>query len=167
MTNTTSIWESTYRQPSEDSINAELAQLRNQVASVNAKNTQLEGTIGTVETTLDARLDVLEPQPISLALANGWVNFGGGFNGATAVKQGRHVQLGGLISSGTTTANTIITTLPTGWRPPVTEMCACWCQNGVTRIDVDSGGNVRIAGETTTGGSPSIYLSLNLSFYTA
>jgi hypothetical protein len=149
MTNRVSVWEDNFRQPEDENITNELSRLSTQVATTNAKAV------------------ALEPVSTTLTLVNGWLNFGSAFASASAVRQGRLVQVVGLIRLGTTTAGTVLTTLPVGWRPSSNIVCTCWCQNGTARVDVNSTGQVVLGGELTAGANPATYLSLNLSFFTS
>lgn len=67
------------------------------------------------------------PQAVSidaLTLANSWVSYLGAYS-IQARKQHNQVQLNGLISSGTMTTGTVITTLPAGYRPGSTRWFSC------------------------------------------
>ena len=79
----------------------------------------------------------------SLTLQNSWVAFGGGFQSpqATLTAEGL-VVIEGLIKSGTTTANTTLTTLPSGYRPAAPQLFIVATSSGTCRIQVGSDGTV-------------------------
>ena len=85
-------------------------------------------------------------------LQNSWVNYGTAYQGAGYWKDKCGVvHLCGLIKSGTTTAETVIFTLPDGYRPQTSEKFFCVSANGICVIDVYGTGNVAIkTGASTT-----------------
>ena len=83
------------------------------------------------------------------AFANGWVNYGAGFNVAAFRKDpfGR-VHLRGMIKNGTVGAAAF--TLPAGYRPPVGELLDTNSTSAQGRIDVSSAGVVTVAAGAAT-----------------
>ena len=78
-------------------------------------------------------------------LQNGWANYGGGYESASYwIDDCGVVHLAGLIKSGTTSAETVIFTLPTGYRPQASEKFFCVSANAICVIDVYSSGAVAI-----------------------
>ena len=77
-------------------------------------------------------------------LLNGWVNFGGVETPAGYYKDtsGR-VHLRGFIKSGTAAADTVLFTLPIGYRPSVAINFAVVSNNAFGYIDILASGNVR------------------------
>ena len=61
MTNTNSVWEQAFRQPTDDNVTTELGRLSAQVASVNAKNVQIEGVNNTQQTQIDSKAPIVSP----------------------------------------------------------------------------------------------------------
>lgn len=96
---------------------------------------------------------------------NGWSDFGGGFQvGQYKKDRTGRVFLRGLIKPGTQTANTLLFTLPSGFRPPATMLYqATMDDTVVVRVDIASTGTVTKVTATTSLN----YLELNeLSFDT-
>ena len=96
-------------------------------------------------------------------LLNSWVNYGGNFTPASYWKDANGVvHLTGLIRNGTVAKDTVLFTLPAGYRPFNQEILTV--QNGdnaFRRIDILANGNVILGATTFTNG----WLSLaNLSF---
>eukprot|EP01083_Nonionella_stella_P014965 41907_1 len=80
-------------------------------------------------------------EEIELDLQNSWVNYGGSFATAKAFKMKDIVFLRGLVKSGS--ANSVIATLPQGWRPSATVVCAAAKDSNQTcRIDVRTNGGI-------------------------
>jgi len=78
-------------------------------------------------------------------LSNGWVNYGGAYEVASYWKDSCGVvHLAGMIKSGTTTAETVIFTLPDGYRPRTSEKFFTVSLNAICVIDVYSSGAVAI-----------------------
>lgn len=90
----------------------------------------------------------------ALTLQNGWQNFGGNF-GAPAVERtpDGQVRLHGAIRNGTTTLETLLFTLPAGFRPPAEVLvnCATLASPFVGQLRITAAGAVtlRIAGDAT------------------
>jgi hypothetical protein len=100
----------------------------------------------------------------NLVLQNSWVSYGSGYAAPQYTKASDGlVSLKGLIKSGTVTGDTILATLPAGFRPGARVLYNGISSNGTatySRIDIDSGGSIRI--ETGYNG----WLSLDgMSFY--
>ena len=90
-------------------------------------------------------------------LQNSWVNYGTAYQGAGYWKDKCGVvHLCGLIKSGTTTAETVIFTLPSGYRPAVSEKFFAVSMNAICVIDVYSSGAIAIK-----TGANSSWLSLS------
>lgn len=81
-------------------------------------------------------------------LLNSWVNFGGVYTEAAYRRNGDVVELRGTIKDGATTLDTVLFTLPTGFRPPARVIFMPWSANTgrVARIDVEADGDVIAAG---------------------
>ena len=80
---------------------------------------------------------------IAPTLLNGWVDFAGGFAAAGYRKTGRVVYIQGFIKSGTTTINTVLFTLPTGYRPAdELVFTTLTSPNALMRLDVLANGDV-------------------------
>lgn len=93
------------------------------------------------------------------SLGNSWVNFGSPYNNAGYYKdKSGRVHLRGLIKSGTTSAGTIIFTLPNGYQPAATELRhVIVSPEVIARIDIQTNGNVVIGANL----SSNAYLSLD------
>lgn len=78
-------------------------------------------------------------------LQNGWINYGAAYESATYWKDKCEVvHLAGMIKSGTTTAETVIFTLPEGYRPRTSEKFFVVSLNAICVIDIYSNGAVAI-----------------------
>lgn len=97
----------------------------------------------------------------SLTLQNSWVAYGGIYASPQYTKGADGlVSLKGFIKNGTTTAGTIIATLPAGYRPIGKVLAEAYCDSFYARIDVDTTGNITIYNGTNG------WLSLDgLTFY--
>ena len=73
---------------------------------------------------------VLGVQTSTLVLGNKWVNVDT-VNPARVIRSGNVVRLEGSIKSGTTTSNTVVTTLPVGFRPLRTQIQPVWTSGNV------------------------------------
>ena len=85
--------------------------------------------------------------PVTFAptLLSGWVNYGDGFAPVKYWKGPDNlVHIGGLIKNGVTAGNTIIFTLPIGYRPGAKEIFTVTQNNAIGRIDIDHKGNVLV-----------------------
>ena len=85
--------------------------------------------------------------PVTFAptLQSGWVNYGDGFAPVKYWKGPDNlVHIGGLIKNGVTADNTIIFTLPIGYRPGAKEIFTVTQNNAIGRIDIDHKGNVLV-----------------------
>ena len=85
--------------------------------------------------------------PVTFAptLLNGWVNHGDGFAPVKYWKgPDNMVHITGLIKNGVTADNTIIFTLPIGYRPGAKELFTVTQNNVIGRIDIDHKGNVLV-----------------------
>jgi hypothetical protein len=91
----------------------------------------------------------------NLTLTNSWANYGGVYPTAQYTKSSDNVvTVRGLIRSGTVTANTILATLPVGFRPAERHLLAATCANANCRIDVLADGTIRgMAGMSATWSS--------------
>lgn len=102
--------------------------------------------------------------PTYLALLNGWVTFGSGFDVPTAVlSEDGTVTVSGLIKNGTITAATTVAVLPVGMHPSQGVQGPMIVAGSASnpQIKVDTAGNITLqtAGDAT-------YTSLNLHFKT-
>jgi hypothetical protein len=78
-------------------------------------------------------------------LQNGWVNWGGSDAPANYSKIGSVVRIRGTVKNGTSTASTVLFTLPAGYRPLYNQYFTTLCQgNGIVRIKVDINGSVTL-----------------------
>ena len=105
----------------------------------------------TYEDTTDHRVD--------LTLQNSWVDYDTTYWGpAHVVKIGNVIYVMGLIKNGTITGNTVVTTLPPGYRPAGSLIFPCYYNSSSAecRIDVNSSGHVYINGVTSN-----TYVTLN------
>lgn len=95
----------------------------------------------------------------ALSLQNGWGIFGGGYQIPQYRKQGDMVQVRGVLSIGTTTSGTVITTLPAGFRIPAIMQFVS-VANGYARVEVHPDGTIRTANPSPVG---SIALAIQYS----
>jgi hypothetical protein len=115
--------------------------------------------VGTIvnSTQLDLKANKAQEAWIEPTLLNGWVNFGSGNAIANYMKdEFGVVHLRGLIKSGTTTAGTVLLTLPLGYRPLLNTYFIVADGNGFARLFIGANGNVGIENDATN-----TYLSLN------
>ncbi|MBL7723604.1 MAG: hypothetical protein JNK27_05620 [Chitinophagaceae bacterium] len=85
-------------------------------------------------------------------LQNSWINYGLGFADAKYYKDKEGVvHLKGLIKNGTITSNTILFTLPAGYRPSTSGQLIFSVDNatGIGRVDVKANGDVVVVTATT------------------
>ena len=90
---------------------------------------------------------LISGKPVTFAptLLSGWVNYGDGFAPVKYWKGPDNlVHIGGLIKNGVTADNTIIFTLPIGYRPGAKEIFTVTQNNAIGRIDIDHKGNVLV-----------------------
>lgn len=89
---------------------------------------------------------------IAPTLLNSWVNYGAPYNTAAYMRTDDGlVLLRGAIKSGTTTAGTVLFTLPVGFRPAGGTIEFATVSNGaIGQIDVETDGDVviRVGGNT-------------------
>lgn len=107
-----------------------------------------------MEIALDLELtgDFLQESIITPTLQNSWTNYGTAYQGAGYWKDKCGVvHLCGLIKGGATTAETVIFTLPVGYRPAVSEKFFAVSMNAICIIDVYGTGNVAIKTGANTG----------------
>ena len=103
--------------------------------------------VGTIvnSTQLDLKANKAQEAWIAPTLLNGWINFGSGYETAGYYKdEFGVVHLKGLIRTGTTTAGTILFTLPVGYRPTLSTFFvnANSARLESTQISIESNGNV-------------------------
>ena len=78
-------------------------------------------------------------------LLNSWVNYGAGYEVASFWKDKNGiVHIAGMIKGGITTAETVVFTLPTGYRPRASEKFFVVSVNAICIVDVYGMGNVAI-----------------------
>jgi hypothetical protein len=86
----------------------------------------------------------------ALTLVSSWTNYGSGYGVARCRRIGSRVQVAGLIKGGTGTIGTLITTLPTGFRPSSNEMYTIHNgSNGIKSAQVSTDGTIAIAQAVT------------------
>jgi hypothetical protein len=73
---------------------------------------------------------VLGVQTSTLVLGNNWVTVDAA-NPARVIRSGNVVRLEGSIKNGTTTSNTVVATLPVGFRPLRTQIQPVWTSGNV------------------------------------
>jgi hypothetical protein len=89
---------------------------------------------------------------LSPVFQNGWINYGLGFADAKYYKDKEGVvHIRGLIKSGTFTPNTVLFTLPVGYRPSTSGGLIFTVDNAASigRVDVQANGNVVVVTATT------------------
>lgn len=91
--------------------------------------------------------NAIQPSWLSLTFQNGWVNYGYEYQTAQyRLNNFGTVELRGRITAGTTTAGTVIATLPSGYRPPAKLSFSIVTNNTtddqIGQIDIDSSGNI-------------------------
>ena len=107
-----------------------------------------------MEIALDVDLtgDFLQEERQTATLQNNWINYGAGYESATFWKDKCGVvHLAGLIKGGTTTAETVIFTLPEGYRPRTSEKFFAVSMNAICVIDVYVTGDVAIKTGANSG----------------
>lgn len=110
--------------------------------------------IDEMEVALDLKLTgkFIQEDRQTPTLQNGWINYGAAYESATYWKDKCGVvHLAGMIKSGTTTAETVIFTLPEGYRPRTSEKFLAVSLNAICVIDVYSSGAVAIKTEANSG----------------
>jgi hypothetical protein len=106
----------------------------------------------------------ITPTTTILTLVNGWVNFGFGFITAQALKQGRLVSVAGVISGGTITPGTLISTIAAGYRPAGAMRFTVECSAGFVAITLEVDGSIRIR-EASAGSAPATFTSLAFTYF--
>jgi hypothetical protein len=106
----------------------------------------------------------ITPTTTTLTLVNGWANFGFGFITAQALKQGRIVSVAGVISGGTITPGTLISTIAVGYRPTGAIRFTVECSSGFVAITLEPDGSIRIR-EASAGASPATFTSLAFTYF--
>ena len=101
---------------------------------------------------------------VNLTLINGWSNFNGGYAVAHVLKQGNTIILGGLITGGSTTIVTTLTTLPVGYRPTTAMRFLCECAGGGAFIVIENNGAVSYHG-ALAGSVPASFLNFACTFH--
>lgn len=107
-----------------------------------------------MEVALDLELTgkFIQESIIAPTLQNSWTNYGAAYQGAGYWKDKCGVvHLCGLIKGGTTTAETVIFTLPVGYRPAISEKFFAVSMNAICIIDVYGTGNVAIKTGANSG----------------
>lgn len=120
--------------------------LANMVAEINGGAVPLTG--GTVSTLIVTGASTLAQEAataLSGALQNSWVNFGSAYRVSSYFKDSEGiVHLQGAIKSGTTTAATLLFTLPSGYRPSAKVMLSGTTSSGAWAIEVATDGQTTI-----------------------
>jgi hypothetical protein len=85
--------------------------------------------------------------PIPLTMNTGYAAFGSGWTApAYRMREGGYVGLEGLVDvNGAKGANSVLATLPAGFRPPSTYGFAVMSSLGASRIDIQAGGNIVVS----------------------
>ncbi|HMH69873.1 MAG TPA: hypothetical protein VK502_00585, partial [Candidatus Saccharimonadales bacterium] len=105
--------------------------------SIKAKNSTGTSPAGLAAATI--------PPWYACPLQNGWNDFGAQFAPASYTKTNTDiVMLKGIIKDGTTTGDTVVCTLPVGYRPTARIMFQVASNNGPARVDVFPTGEVAI-----------------------
>ena len=92
-----------------------------------------------------ATTTITEEAWTAISLQNSWADYGGAWQGARYRKDSNgvvHIQ--GLIDSGTTTATTLLFTLPVGYRPAATICLIGSANTALARYDIASDGTAKI-----------------------
>lgn len=93
-----------------------------------------------------------------------WANLGGSYAVVTFKNVGNKIELRGVAISSSASPGANIITLPSGSRPPASEIYSCMTSSGAQRIEVGAGGGVGPAGWSPGNGT---WISLSgISFYT-
>lgn len=101
---------------------------------------------------LDLSGEFIQEDRQTPTLLNSWVNYGSGYESVSYFKDKCNVvHLAGMVKSGTTTAETVIFTLPEGYRPRASEKFFCVSLNAICVIDVYATGNVAIKAGANNG----------------
>lgn len=101
---------------------------------------------------LDLSGEFIQEDRQTPTLLNSWVNYGSGYESASYFKDKCNVvHLAGMVKSGTTTSETVIFTLPEGYRPRASEKFFCVSLNAICVIDVYATGNVAIKTGANSG----------------
>lgn len=101
---------------------------------------------------LDLSGEFIQEDRQTPTLLNSWVNYGSGYESASYFKDKCGVvHLAGMVKSGTTTSETVIFTLPEGYRPRASEKFFCVSLNAICVIDVYATGNVAIKTGANSG----------------
>jgi Tfp pilus assembly protein PilE len=90
---------------------------------------------------------------------NGWSNYGGNYPTLQYTKASDGVvTIRGLVKGGTATSGTVIANLPSGYRPPATELLATSSNNDLGRVDVTAAGNILFRNGTNS------WFAINVSY---
>ena len=100
-------------------------------------------------------------ETVELTLANSWVDYADGYGTPQVKRQGRHISIECVVKSGTTTAGTILTTLPEGYRPSKHLAIATISNAGFGYVVILIDGTVQLYGADAT------WTSITVSFITA
>jgi type II secretory pathway pseudopilin PulG len=81
----------------------------------------------------------------NLTLLNGWVNYDVNTYTTASYTKGADgiVSVRGLVKSGTTTTDTVIATLPVGYRPAQSVLATADTNSTYGRVDIDTSGNIK------------------------
>lgn len=133
-------------------------------AILESVKTQIADTKTEINNNTNALIQELHIQEDRQAatLQNGWVNYGGGYESACFWKDKNNnvVHISGFIKSGSTDAETVLFTLPAGYRPRANEKVVTVSLNAFCVLDIYSSGNVVVKYGANSG-----WISLcNISF---
>lgn len=107
-----------------------------------------------MEIALDVKLtgELIQEERQTPTLQNGWVNYGAAYESASYWKDSCGVvHLAGMIKGGTHDAETVIFTLPTGYRPRTSEKFLTVSSNVICVLDIYGTGNVAIKTGASSG----------------
>jgi hypothetical protein len=88
-----------------------------------------------------------------LSLSTSWSNYASGYSTPQVRKYPNGIiEVKGIIKkSSALVANEIICTLPTGYRPTEIMLLATWASGGTSRIQIETGGAIRLNSGNNTG----------------
>ena len=116
--------------------------------------------------TKEKLIEINTSHSLSALYENSWADFDSGTewaDGEYSKSAEGIVRLSGMIASGTTTSDTVIFTLPAGYRPAKREMFSCVCDVGMAVLTIKADGKVLTFADVSNS-----YLSLSgISFASA
>eukprot|EP01084_Bolivina_argentea_P290266 498550_1 len=122
-------------------IKQENQQLKNELKQQNELITQLTKRLDKLELEQKRDDNDVKMEEIALELKNNWVNYGASWETAKACKIRNIVYMKGLVKGGQ--LNTVITTLPEGWRPAKYRIFGLAQNDGkAVRVNVQPNGSI-------------------------